>query len=172
MLWYHQKCPAERRARRLPNTRKASDMSYILIIDDDTNSRKLLSANLEKRGHHTMTMPHIADARLEGRKKSPDLILVGINLPCRHGEADVEQLRSLPDMTLIPIFVLSADPPDRRWMARWSVESCLLKPFDVRQLLVWLQPWLRGTGARTRSVTSCYRWGVQLRAIRSCEEKR
>ena len=130
-------------------------MSCILIIDDDTNSRKLLSTNLEKRGHHTMAVPRLTSSVLEEMPKNPDLILVSINMtPCRHGEADVERLRSLPDMALIPILVLSADPPDRQWMARWGVESCLLKPFSIRQLLVWLQPWLdndRGTDAKRNS---------------------
>ena|GEM_PF-1814965 len=144
----------ERHTRRLPNTRKANSVSYILIVDDDTNSRKLLSTNLEKRGQRTLAVPRIVDGLLEGMEESPDLILVGINLPCRYGEAGIERLRSLPDMALMPILVLSADPPDRQWMARWHVESCLLKPFDVRQLLARLQPWLdkdRGADAKRYS---------------------
>ena len=58
----------ERHTRRLPNTRKANSVSYILIVDDDTNSRKLLSTNLEKRGQRTLAVPRIADGLLEGPK--------------------------------------------------------------------------------------------------------
>ena len=117
-------------------------MSYILIIDDDPNSERLLCMNLEKRGHRTVAVPTITDALLEGEHENPDLILVGVNLPHRRGAADLERLRSLPGMALTPILVLSADPPDRAWMARWGVESYLLKPFGIRQLLDWLRPWL------------------------------
>jgi len=118
-------------------------MSYILIINDDINFRKLLSTNLERRGHHTVAVPRLTNAMLEEMiEENPDLILVGINLPYCQGQADIERLRSFPDMALTPILVLSADPPDRAWMVRWNIESYLLKPFGIRQLLVWLRPWL------------------------------
>ena len=138
-------------------------MPYILIIDDDPNSAKLLSTNLEKRGHHTLAVPRFTSTVLEEMPKNPDLILVSINLPSRHAEADVEQLRSLPDMALIPILVLSTDPPDRQWMARWGVESCLLKPFDIRQLLVWLQPWLDNDGGTDAKRSSALKVKQSLR---------
>jgi len=132
-------------------------MSYILIVDDDANSRKLLSANLEKRGHHTVAVPRLTHAVFgeQEMEENPDLILVGINAPHHRGAADLERLRSLPDTALTPTLVLGAEPPDRQWMARWGVGSCLLKPFDIRQLLVWLRPWLDnngGTDAKRYSV--------------------
>lgn len=133
-------------------TRKAGGMPYILIIDDDTNSKKLLSANLEKRGHYTMAVSRLANAVLEEMEENPDLILVSVNLPYRQGEADIERLRSLPGMALTPILVLSADRPDRAWMARWGVESYLLKPFDIRRLLDWLQPWLQAVPPGERPI--------------------
>jgi len=123
-------------------------VSYILIIDSDTNSRKLLSANLEKRGHHTMAVPRLTNAVLEEMEENPDLILVGVNMPHRRGEADIERLRSFPGMALTPVLVLSADPPDRAWMAHWRIESYLL----IRQLLVWLRPWLETVPPGERSI--------------------
>jgi len=140
---------------RQEDTGKRGNVSYILIIDDDVNSRKLLSANLEKRGHQTVAVPRLTHAVLgQEAEKNPDLILVGINAPHHRGAADLEWLRSLPDTALTTTLVISAEPPDRIWMARWGVESCLLKPFDIRQLLVWLRPWLDrdgGTDAKRSS---------------------
>jgi DNA-binding response OmpR family regulator len=117
-------------------------MSNILIVDDDVNSRKLLSANLEKRGHHTRAVPRITDALLKGQQEHPDLILVGVNLPHRHGQAGVEHLRSIPGLALTPILVLSADPLNRAWMSRWNIGDFMLKPFGIEDFLAWLRPWL------------------------------
>ena len=68
-------------------------MAYkILVVDDEADIVKLLQSFLEKRQYEVLTA-YSGEEALRQAEKSPDLILLDINMPDLDGLSVCEQLR-------------------------------------------------------------------------------
>ena len=70
------------------------------------------------------------------RNEMPDLILLDLHLPAGGGEFVMESLRRQPDLTSIPIIIMTGDPDvDRTKMKLSGAVEVYCKPMDVHAFL-------------------------------------
>ena len=120
---------------------------HILIVDDDTEIRSLLTRYLEKNG---LRATAVADGRAMWQaleRGSFDLVVLDLMLPGDDGLTLCRNLRAKSDM---PVVMLTArgDETDRIVGLEMGADDYLPKPFSARELLARIKVILR----RTRSL--------------------
>ena len=87
----------------------------------------------------------IAAALLE----PPDLVFLDLHLPDMSGEEVLQQLRKLPGCATVPVVVVTADasPHTRVRMAAVGSDGFLAKPFDLEDVLGWIDATASGMSA-------------------------
>ena len=90
--------------------RKYSRVNHdpILVVDDDPNTRDLLSSTLTKDGWSVQTAENGLAALESVRKTRPGLVLLDLMMPEMDGFAFIEEFRKLPSLGEIPVIVLTA----------------------------------------------------------------
>jgi signal transduction histidine kinase len=118
----------------------------ILYIEDDHASRRLVERVLTSRGYEV----YVASEGLEGinlaREKTPELILMDINLPNMDGREITTRLRSLPNFSNVPIVALTANisPGSRELALAAGCTGFMTKPIDVATFPSDVQRFLQG----------------------------
>jgi len=107
----------------------------ILIIDDEENTRELLSRELNKKGHAVAT----AKDGLEGLKKAVeyyyDLIITDVRMPKIDGTDCIKILKMInPKLCFIIITGFSVEE-DLEKIIKRDACPCVTKPFDLQELL-------------------------------------
>jgi two-component system OmpR family response regulator len=120
---------------------------HILIVDDDTEIRTLLTRYLEKNG---LRATAVADGRAMWQaleRGSFDLVVLDLMLPGDDGLTLCRNLRAKSD---VPVVMLTArgDETDRIVGLEMGADDYLPKPFSARELLARIKVILR----RTRSL--------------------
>lgn len=80
----------------------------ILIVDDDQNHVTLMSRRLEAAGYRTLIAGDGLDGYNQAVHRRPDLIITDVLLPKMSGFQLVEQVKSNPETSTIPIIMMSA----------------------------------------------------------------
>ena len=113
-------------------------VTHILIIDDDTRTRILLSRFLQDKGYLTSDAKDAAEAREKLKKYTFDLLIVDIMMP---GESGIELTKDLRKTLKTPILMLTAmgDVEDRISGLSTGADDYLAKPFEPRELLLRVQ---------------------------------
>ena len=129
----------------MASTMERSD--HILIVDDDTEIRSLLTRYLEKNG---LRATAVGDGRAMWRALDAgafDLVVLDLMLPGDDGLTLCRTLRAKSDM---PVLMLTArgDETDRIIGLEMGADDYLPKPFNPRELLARIKVILR----RTRSL--------------------
>ncbi|GGH08266.1 response regulator [Silvibacterium dinghuense] len=83
----------------------------ILIVDDDQHLLIGLTARLKYHGYHVVTSMDAVSAIAVAKRVSPDLIILDLGLPAGDGFLVLERLKEIPDLSVIPVIVLSARDP-------------------------------------------------------------
>ena len=119
----------------------------VLVADDDTGSRQVALAMLQKLGCHAdaVTTGHQALASL--RKNSYDLILMDCQMPEMNGYEATARIRDPQGSfrnSRIPIVALTAHamPGDREECLSLGMNDYISKPVDPKDLVAVLQKWL------------------------------
>ena len=115
---------------------------HILVVDDDTRLRVLLSSFLSRNGFRVSTAGNAAEARQRLGALDFDLIVLDVMMPGESGLVFAAELRRSGD---VPILMLTAmgEAKDRIAGLETGVDDYLGKPFDPRELLLRLQNILR-----------------------------
>jgi DNA-binding response OmpR family regulator len=135
--------------------------SRILIIDDDQDFVQALATLLERDGHSVLTAHDGRDGVLRARREPPDLILLDVMMDERtEGFFVAQELRRIPELAHVPIFIVSAvyseQPsmrvaPDRAWLGH---DAFYRKPIDPDALLAGIRAALAAhPGAAPRGAT-------------------
>ncbi|MGL4243228.1 MAG: response regulator [Beijerinckiaceae bacterium] len=126
----------------LANRVPADDASHLLIVDDDTRIRSLLSQFLKTNGYRVTTADSANEARKHLEGLSFDLIVLDVMMPGENGFQFAEKLRQ---SSTVPILMLTAlaDVNDRIRGLEIGVDDYLAKPFDPRELLLRIGSILR-----------------------------
>lgn len=116
---------------------------HLLVVDDDTRIRQLLSSFLSENGFRVTAASDAKAARERMRALAFDLIILDIMMP---GESGLELSRNLrADQNDVPILFLSAlaDADDRIAGLMAGADDYLGKPFEPRELLLRVNSILR-----------------------------
>jgi CheY-like chemotaxis protein len=115
----------------------AKAVSTILVIEDYSDTRELLSVLLRRKGYKVVEAEDGVEGLLKASGTSPDLIIMDLTLPRMDGVETARRIRQMPKLSDIPIFVVSGYLTEDV-----KVEVCSLgrvevfpKPFDAETLL-------------------------------------
>jgi CheY-like chemotaxis protein len=107
--------------------------THVLVVDDDPAVREILSDVLRAEGYDVLCAENGKEAldTLEELQDTPDaqcLVLLDLMMPVKNGWQVLEELRSHPQLSELPVVVMSA-------FAERTREEQLEKPVDLDKLL-------------------------------------
>lgn len=83
-------------------------MSEIIIVDDTSSSRRMISSVLKEEGHEVIEAVDGKDA-LEKLKPSVKMVITDFNMPHINGLELVKILRENPDYKASPVIMVSSE---------------------------------------------------------------
>ncbi len=110
----------------------------ILVVDDEPDILTFFATVLSDHGAVVTSAADGDEAVALARKEKPDLITLDISMPGRDGGKIFEELRSDPDLALVPVCIITGKPELRRLIYDRPVpppEGYLDKPVDEETLL-------------------------------------
>ena len=118
----------------------------ILLVDDDPALSDLLAIRLRDAGHEVVTAAAGDQALSILQTSMPDVILLDIMLPGKHGYAVCQAIRTDPKFAGSKIIIMSAKSfaADIKNTLALGADDYLVKPFDPAALLAAID---RLTGA-------------------------
>ncbi len=119
------------------NSAKESHVPKILIVDDDRLNHLLLTAILERDGHHTISAYDGPEGRRLASDEKPDLIVLDVMMPGENGFETCTLLKQEQETTDIPIIFISAlDDVDSKvkGLTLGGVDY-ISKPFEAAEVL-------------------------------------
>jgi len=114
----------------------------ILVIDDETQIRRFVSAGLELHGF-TVTQADRGSVGLDtAARMKPDVIILDLNLPDMRGVELLESVRAWSD---VPIIVLSIDSSEEQkvLLLKLGADDYIVKPFGIAELAARCEAALR-----------------------------
>lgn len=122
------------------NTPETAEARTVLLVEDDPTFRRLVTANLRRRGAAVWEAANVGEAISLLRRAVPDLILRDINLPDSTGW-DVLRDLALRGVS-VPAVVVSAVQVSPARLREFPTVRYLPKPFPLDGLLnlVFNQP--------------------------------
>lgn len=126
----------------MPSRAGTNERPHILVVDDDTDIRTLLSEYLEAQGYRATAVPDARAMRRLLEQSSVDLIVLDLMLP---GENGIAICRDLRTRSQVPIIMLTAlgEEIDRIVGLEVGADDYLPKPFNPRELLGRIKAVLR-----------------------------
>ena len=136
----------------------ADDAPHLLVVDDDSRIRDLLSRYLRSEGYWVTTAETAADARAKLVGLSFDLVVLDVMMP---GETGFEFARSLRTTSNIPIMMLTArgEAESRIEGLECGADDYLGKPFEPRELSLRISSILRRARPATPPTIESVRFG-------------
>lgn len=117
----------------------------ILVVDDDEQSRQLLSERLSAMGYQVVTASNGADALAEVERRAPDLVLLDVMMPEMSGFEVCQRIKANPVTRLIPVIILTllGELRDRIIGLEAGADDFLTKPFHKADLATRVKNLLR-----------------------------
>ena len=118
-------------------------MFQILVVEDDTNARKLMKAVLQRAEYSVLTAENGEDALQQLDTNHVDLILLDIMMPGMDGYALTHELRAAGNT--VPILMVTAKqlPADKRKGFLAGTDDYMTKPVDTEEMLLRIKALLR-----------------------------
>ena len=118
-------------------------MFHILVVDDDKNTRRLLTAVLEAENYSVSTAQNGEDALAVLDKTHVDLIVLDIMMPKMDGYELTTLLRETNND--LPILMLTAKqlPEDKHKGFQSGTDDYMTKPIDETEMLLRIKALLR-----------------------------
>ena len=118
-------------------TAQAPATRNILVIEDYSDTRRMLSVLLTKHGYNVIEAEDGLEGFLKATGCKPDLIIMDLALPEMDGIEATRRIHRTPKLAQVPIIVLSAyltSDVEEEALAAGCVEI-FPKPFDSESLL-------------------------------------
>lgn len=114
----------------------------ILVVEDDTAIRNLITTTLETQDYRFHTAPNGVQALLESVSQKPDIMLLDLGLPDMDGMEFISFVRK---ESLTPVIVLSArtNDDDKVRALDEGANDYVTKPFSSAELLARVRTTLR-----------------------------
>jgi adenylate cyclase len=113
----------------------------ILIVDDNADTRLVLSARLTANHYHTVFAADALQVMSVALKERPDAILLDLGLPGGNGLMVLERLKANTSLGSIPVIIVTAEDPqvaEARTIEAGAV-AFLQKPVDQDKLMAAVQ---------------------------------
>jgi DNA-binding response OmpR family regulator len=108
------------------------DEKKILIVDDERDFVRILSANLKARGYNTVTASDAVGAITVAQKERPDLIILDVSMPGGDGLTVLKRLGASDHTSLIPVIVVTGlTPAAKVEMLAAGAVAFYVKPVDI-----------------------------------------
>jgi PAS domain S-box-containing protein len=112
----------------------------VLVVDDDADTRELLSTVLVRAGARVAAVPSAADALAAIERERPDVLLSDIEMPGQNGYELIRRLRERPaergGRIAAAALTAYARPEDRLEALRAGFQFHMAKPVDPRELVM------------------------------------
>lgn len=106
----------------------------ILVVDDHAPTVEFIAEALGDEGYSVRTARDSAQAQRLLAEWRPDLVLMDMHMPGKPGDLLVHELRS-SGIGDLPIILMTADTRLADVLARQGMPFCLIKPFNLDDLL-------------------------------------
>ena len=106
----------------------------ILVTEDDSSVRNLMTTTLRTHDYHYLTAPNGQSAIMAASTHNPDIVLLDVGLPDVDGVEIIKNIRSWSNMPIIVISARSEDA-DKIQALDAGADDYLTKPFSVEELL-------------------------------------
>ena len=110
----------------------------ILVVEDDTPVRNLITTTLKTHDYKYLTAKDGASAIMEASSYNPDIILLDLGLPDMDGIEVIKKIRTWSNSPIIVISARSEDG-DKIEALDCGADDYLTKPFSVEELLARLR---------------------------------
>ena len=110
----------------------------ILVVEDDSTVRNLITTTLKSNEYRYLTAPNGASAIASASAQQPDIVLLDLGLPDMDGVEIIKRIRSWSQMPIIVISARSEDS-DKVSALDAGADDYLTKPFSVTELLARLR---------------------------------
>jgi DNA-binding NtrC family response regulator len=107
----------------------------ILVVDDDTELRKVLSSILSEAGYAVETVENGKQAIRVSEKKRVDLALIDIKLPDMEGTELLHRLKEKQPHIVMIIITGFPTLENAMGAVNEGADGYILKPFDIPKLL-------------------------------------
>jgi len=117
------------------------DKKTILIVDDNADTRLVLSARLKANHYDTVFAADALQVMSVALKERPDAILLDLGLPGGNGLMVLERLKANTSLGSIPVIIVTAEDPqvaEARAIEAGAV-AFLQKPVDQDKLMAAVQ---------------------------------
>jgi len=102
----------------------------ILIVDDDSTTRKILGMYVRQKGFDVVTAENGLDALEKLATEKINLIMTDLNMPNMDGIELIKNLKASPDYADIPVMMISteADDEEKKMAQDAGATAYLVKP--------------------------------------------
>ena len=120
-------------------------MAKILVVEDESPIRNLIRRNLELVGHTCITAGSGTEACVLIDHQTFDLMVLDIMLPGKSGYELLEQARLVQPDTPVVFLTAKESAGDRIKGLTLGADDYIVKPFEIRELLLRIRAILRRT---------------------------
>lgn len=109
-------------------------MAKILLIDDDPDFKQLLEFDLRKQGYDVVMAEDGEEGLAKAKSENPQIILADIKMPKMDGYTFVRHVKKDPQISSIPIIVLTSYEPMKDMFQMEGINDYFVKSVDTDKL--------------------------------------
>ncbi len=123
-------------------------MSTVLVVDDSTTLREMISDVLKKSGLSVIQASDGVEAIEQIQAKCPDLVVMDIIMPRMNGYELCRWIKSDPKAQATPVVMCSTKDEefDRYWGTKQGGDAYITKPFQPKELIEIVRQLLQKVG--------------------------
>lgn len=124
-------------------------LSRVLVVDDDSNIRRMIVAALKRDGYAFLEAPNGREALDLMRSEHPDVVVLDLMMPILSGWDVLAERQRDADLMRIPVILISANrDPEIANAVDKGICAFLPKPFDIGALSALVRSCVPGPSSR------------------------
>ena len=130
------------------------EQKKILVVDDDPNMVAAVEAVLQSGSYNVVTAADGEEGLRKVATEQPDLIILDVVMPGKHGFQVCKEIKADPKFARIPVLMLTVYPGDREKLnlsmqegMTMEAEDYIQKPFDPDEFLNRVERLIKVTAA-------------------------
>src|SRR4051812_9293303 len=110
--------------------------SRILVVDDESSVRGLLSRLLAREEYEVLTATTGLEGYARALEERPDLVILDLNLPDISGEEVCQKIRQTLAIAAVPVLILTGRTTEglSTRCLNGGADDYVSKPFDLEEL--------------------------------------